>query len=81
MLELRHDPHLKIAFEYLFILIYVYECFACIYVHIPCTFLVPKEVRRGHWLDPLKPELQVIGSHLVGAGNQTQVLCKSSKRS
>jgi hypothetical protein len=30
-------------------------------------------------LDPLKLELQMIMSHHVGIGNQTQVLCKSSK--
>ena len=29
--------------------------------------------------DPLKLELQVVVSHLVGAGNQTQVLYKSNK--
>lgn len=28
-------------------------------------------------LDPLERELQVAANHHVGAGNQTQVLCKS----
>jgi hypothetical protein len=29
---------------------YVYECFACTYVCVPCTCLVPEDVRRGLWI-------------------------------
>lgn len=29
--------------------VYVYPCFACVYVCAPHTHLMPEEVRRGHW--------------------------------
>lgn len=39
---------------------------------------VPSGARRGHRF-PQELELRVVLSHLVGAGNEIQVLCKSSK--
>lgn len=32
-----------------FYLLLLYECFACLYVHVPCMYLVPEEARRGCW--------------------------------
>lgn len=55
---------------------------ACMYVHDMCAWCLPLEVRRGSW-DPLVLELQMDACEplCVGAGNQTQVLCKSNKHS
>lgn len=43
----------------------VYGCFA-LCVSAPHACLVPSESRRGHW-DVLRPELQMIVSHSLGA--------------
>lgn len=32
------------------LILYVYSCLACIYVHAPHTGLVPVEVGRRHWI-------------------------------
>ena len=48
---------------------YVYGLHVC---------LVPTEVKTGCWL-PLEQEIQMVSSHHVGSGNQTQVLIKSNK--
>lgn len=61
--------------------IYFYFCvneyFTCMCVSAPCACLTCMEARRGHHSPEW--ELQVVGSHYVYAGNQRQVLCKSSK--
>lgn len=31
-------------------LIFANGCFACMHVCIPCTFVVPAEARRVHWV-------------------------------
>jgi hypothetical protein len=41
----------------------------------------PSEVNEKRVSYPLEPELQVVVSCHLGAGNRTQVLCKSSKHS
>lgn len=51
-------------YTYLDLFIYVYECFACVYVCLP---LVPLEVRRRHQIPRL--ELEMVVSHHVGGGN------------
>lgn len=54
----------------LFVLPSVCECSAsCMCVHPMCLYIV----------DPLELGLWMIMSHLVGAGNQTQILSKSDK--
>jgi hypothetical protein len=54
------------------------EWFAYMFVDEPCTCLLPIEVRRKP-LDPLEPELQMVGNHFVVAGHGTKVSRKSSK--
>lgn len=39
----------------IFVLFHVYECFACLYVHIPCAHLAPMEVRASMWMLGIKP--------------------------
>lgn len=51
-------------------------CLGCMYICVSCVCLVSEDQRRAS--DPLDLELHVVVSHYVGAGNQTQVLCKSS---
>ena len=51
--------------------------FDCIYVCVPHTCLVLMETRRGCQIPGT--ELPMVVNHHVGAENQTQVLCKSSK--
>lgn len=34
-------------FKLIFLIIYVCDCFAYVYVCVPCRYLVHKEVRRG----------------------------------
>lgn len=34
----------------IYVIIYVSERFACLYVHAPCVCLVSSEVRRGYWI-------------------------------
>lgn len=52
---------------------------ACTSVYACCMSVA----QRGHKkaLDPLKEELQVVVGHHVSAGNQTRVLCESSRHS
>lgn len=50
-----------------FILIFVYECLAYMYVCVLCACLVPTE----------ELELQMVLRHQVDSGNQTLVLCES----
>lgn len=57
--------------KYLF---YVYKCFACLYAYAPSVYLLPKEVRRGHWT----PGTRVSGFE-SSCGKQVQVLCESNK--
>lgn len=56
---------------------YMYECSFWLYVCAPHACLVPAEA-RNRASDPLELELQIVLSHHVGAGNWTQVVCKSS---
>jgi hypothetical protein len=72
------SPPWLVCFISSFIYIYIYECFAFMYVCVSCVWLVPMAVRRGH-RNPLELELEMIVSHHVGAGNQIQVLWKSSQ--
>ena len=62
----------KFIFHLLF-LFYVYECIACIDVSAPLLY------NRGQKrvLDPLELELQMVVSHHMVVGNQTQVLLKA----
>jgi hypothetical protein len=30
--------------------IHVYECFACMYVHVPLAWMVPEKLKTGHWV-------------------------------
>ena len=48
-------------------MIYVYGCFACMYVCVSLVRLVLAEVREG--TSPLELELQIIVRHHVGARN------------
>jgi len=48
------------------------------YVCVPCAYLVPAEVRRGHGI---ALELERCENHHVGTGNQGWVLWKDSKDS
>lgn len=41
---------------------------------VPCVFGGQKSV-----LHPLEPKLRMIGSYLVGSGNQAYVLCKRNR--
>lgn len=50
-------------------------CLHHVYTYTAC---VPKKVRRG-LSAPLSLELWMLMNHPMGAGNQTQVLCKSNK--
>lgn len=49
------------------------------YVFVPLVYLVPKEDIRGHWIDPLELEFQIVVNHQVGDGNLTWVLGKSKQ--
>lgn len=49
-------------------------------VCVPCVGLVSEETRKRHWT-PWELELQGVVNHHVSAGNQTQVLSKSSQSS
>lgn len=69
---LHHYP------PYYLFLFCVSECSACIYVCITTVCLVPNEVRRGSQ-SPLELELWIVLSHIVGAGNSTEVLCKDNR--
>lgn len=31
-------------------MIFLKGCFVCMYVLVQCVFLLPNEVRRGHWM-------------------------------
>lgn len=78
--SIHNIPRFTIHFSLFlrFILFYLYECFACVYVFTPYTRLVPEKIRRGHWI-PWILELQINMNHHVGGGNQTLVFCKSNK--
>lgn len=52
---------------YFFFKLYVYECFACVYVCVTCLPNTKECQKRA--LDDLDLELQVIVSHQVCAGN------------
>ena len=52
--------------------------FAYVYVFVAQMFLVPTEGQKGA-LEPLLLDFPTIVSYHVGAGNRTQVPCKSSK--
>lgn len=58
--------------------IYVYKPFVWIFMCTPHACLVPKEVRRRHWIH-LKLEKLIVLSCPVNAGNRILVLSKSSK--
>ena len=62
---------------YFFIFFYVHECTICKQVGAPASCNAAAEVRRGHWI-PLELESKTVLSRHVGAGDRTQVLCKSS---
>jgi hypothetical protein len=67
---------LKCIFR-LFILFYVHEYFACMYVCVSCMCLMSRKVRRK--LHSLRLELQMIVSCCVDAVIQTQIHSKSHK--
>lgn len=67
------DRHSKFILN-IYFCFYLCACFSCIYVCDSCTCLVPAEAWRAS--DPLRLEWQVVLSHPLGAGLQTQVLCK-----
>ena len=56
-------------------LFYVYECFAYVYVFVPCVHMPGALRDQKRALGPLELELQMIVSHHLGAGNQSWVLC------
>lgn len=58
-------------------LFYVCECFACMYVSVPCLCLVPRRPEKGS--DQLELELWLAVSCLVDTGNGGRILCKSNK--
>lgn len=58
-------------------LLYLCQCFACIYVCTACVGLVRLVVRRG--ADHMELELQTVMSCCVGSGNQTWDFCKSKQ--
>ena len=66
------------GFQHLFIyLFYVCGCLTCMYVCAPGVCSVHEGQKRVLGLQG--SELQVVDSHHVGAGNQIQVFCKSSR--
>jgi hypothetical protein len=60
-------------------LFYMYACFAYMYLSVLHVCLVPVEIRRRA-LDSRELGLWTVVSCHVGAGNQTQVLCKSREQ-
>ena len=56
------------------------KCFACMYACDVCTPCVPDAwgAGRGHWILWIRSYRWLV-CYRVGAGNQTQVLCKSNK--
>jgi hypothetical protein len=55
-----------------------YGCFACIYVSAP-TYVSGTSGGQKRALGSLEQELKIAASHHMGAGNRTQVLCKSTQ--
>lgn len=64
------------VFEDLFPYLYVYGYTTSICVIESHVYLVPAEPEG---IDPLEVELQMVVSHHTGAGNQTEILYKTSK--
>jgi hypothetical protein len=62
---------------YVYICTHTDECFVFMYVYVPCTCLMPAEVRRGHQI-PTRVELLMVVSSHVGAGIWTWVPRKSN---
>lgn len=71
LLLVSHSSHplsfLKIIFQ--FLKFYLYECFACIFVCVLPSCLMPREVRREYQI-PFR---------FFQTGNKTPFLCKNSK--
>lgn len=77
----KKDAVLDFAlFKFLYFLLYVSEHFACMYVYVPCVYLVHTEARRVHWI-PLELKLQKAMNHYLGKENWTLVPWKMSQSS
>lgn len=51
---------------------YVYGCFACVYICVPCACLAPEEVRREHWLElQMVVKCEGIGPGSFGGGGES----------
>jgi hypothetical protein len=65
----------KIHSKFFILLFYAYDYMACTYICMCTIFIFPRSQKRV--FDLLEVMLQMVVSHLVDAGNQTSVLCKS----
>lgn len=67
---------MKLFLKFNLFLLYVYWCFACWYVCVPCT-CGARGGQKGAW-DPMELKLEVGMSHHMGVGNQTWVSARAA---
>lgn len=69
-------PAYLLTYLCIYVSIYLYECFACFYVHHLCVCVPGAPGGKKRTSHPLYLELKIVVNYLVGgAGNSTRATC------